>query len=442
MIHELQYTNYKDTGLVAYYRMESGALTTDSSGNSQTLTNNNTVGEATGKFGGGADFGSGNTNKYFSRASEASLQITGDLTISAWVYVNDFSQWNIIAAKSSGGTTNYEYEFALQSATAIQFVSAGASDYYFTSATIPTLSTNTWYHVAVKRTSGTIRFYVNGKGYTATVDHGSSGSVAASAQELRIGTRGDNYKFYRGVMDDVAIFNRSASDWEIWNIAQGHSAGEYIPNANTKLYLPLNGNSADVSNNAKNMTDVGTISWVSAKFGQGASATFNKTNYFYNSSVHTSGTGDITMSVWFKKNGAPTGDYTPTIMSLGYNRTDVTNQRFYIVATKTNGYAAFYSFDGSSTNVDSTKNICDDVWHNVIGVRSGTTMNVYVDGALVGTTTGTARNIGAADFRVGNVGDATYDILGAATMDEIIIESTAWSASEISKYYTYAKGRF
>jgi len=57
------------SGLLALYKFESGALTTDSSGNGRTLTAVNSPAEIATDLGGGADLGTANTNKRFTIAA-------------------------------------------------------------------------------------------------------------------------------------------------------------------------------------------------------------------------------------------------------------------------------------------------------------------------------------------------------------------------------------
>lgn len=72
--------------LKAYYRMTSGAVTTDSSGQSKTLTNNGSVATTTGKFGNAADFGTNNSTKSLSIADKLSYS-GGAFSISMWAKI-------------------------------------------------------------------------------------------------------------------------------------------------------------------------------------------------------------------------------------------------------------------------------------------------------------------------------------------------------------------
>jgi hypothetical protein len=210
-------------------------------------------------------------------------------------------------------------------------------------------------------------------------------------------------------------------------------------NAGLVAYYRLSDTSDSVG--SKTLTQTGTVTYPAGKIGNGASATWNLSNMLSNSALLASniGTGDVTMSCWIKKASPSTQDYTPTILSLGNNSTG-TNSRLYLITAKTTGYAGFYTFDGASTNVDSTVNVSDNAWHHVVGVRSGTTLTIYVDGS--GTSnTGTARNVAYNNFRIGNVGEASnFDVLGDAQVDEVGIWNRALSASEVTELYNSTNG--
>lgn len=193
----------------------------------------------------------------------------------------------------------------------------------------------------------------------------------------------------------------------------------YWPFLDTDIRPELKGNF--------NFTKTGTVNLVAGKYDKCASATFSNANKLTNTSVTAPGTGDLTISAWFQKASAPSNDFTPTIVAWG------TANRAYLVATKTNGYAAFYTWDGAATNAISTTAICDGLWHSLICVRSSTSHVIYVDGISAANTTGTARNCNSTTTCVGGGNDATFDWIGAALIDDVAFFNRALTAAEI--YY-------
>jgi len=91
---------------------------------------------------------------------------TGDFTLEGWVYVitHNTSQGNFFWTQATPGTNYFLFTFGTSGAgwTAI---SSGVGP-GINGPTV-TINTNTWYHLAVTRTSGTVRVYVNGVSGTA-----------------------------------------------------------------------------------------------------------------------------------------------------------------------------------------------------------------------------------------------------------------------------------
>jgi hypothetical protein len=180
------------------------------------------------------------------------------------------------------------------------------------------------------------------------------------------------------------------------------------------------------------LTKTGTVNLVAAEIGQGFSATWNNTNRLHNiSSGYSVGTGDCTIAIRIKQASKSTNLYTPTIFMLGS-----TNTRFYFVthnSTNTDKLS-FQSYDGVAfTNVNTSLEIYNNVWRHICGVRSGTTMKLYVDGVYLGTATGTIRNITDSGIRFGASPDATYDFLQAAILADAQIYNYALPAADVMR---------
>lgn len=162
----------------AYYRFESGALTTDTTGNGNTLTNNNSVASAAGLFGGCADGGATNTNKYFDIASNLGIAGNSDCTVACWIkMVTEISSaaYVFLQHLSTSGADRYinmYYEYNLGDRRIVCSFS-GVSAFFPVS-----LGTSQWHHIAAVRdvagTSGVI--YVDGvAGTPITIGSGTTG---------------------------------------------------------------------------------------------------------------------------------------------------------------------------------------------------------------------------------------------------------------------------
>ncbi|KKR82381.1 MAG: hypothetical protein UU29_C0014G0014, partial [Candidatus Daviesbacteria bacterium GW2011_GWA2_40_9] len=112
----------------------------------------------------------------------------------------------------------------------------------------------------------------------------------------------------------------------------------------------------------------------------------------------------------------------------------------------TGGYSYVFRFQGNSIlfgRYDGTNNpfpigstaITGGTWHHVIGVKDGSTLRLYIDGAADGTasdtTTGTTTNASAV-FIASRGGTGQYY---KGDVDELRIYNRAFSASEVTQLY-------
>jgi hypothetical protein len=80
---------------------------------------------------------------------------TGDFTIEFWLYLNALTDQTIVSNLSSSSSVNPHIYYSI----------AGGIRYYTNGAdriTGSSLSTSTWYHIALCRASGSTRLFING----------------------------------------------------------------------------------------------------------------------------------------------------------------------------------------------------------------------------------------------------------------------------------------
>lgn len=202
-----------DANLKAYYRFESGALTTDSSGNGYTLTNNNTVGEGTGKFGGCSDFGSANTNKSFSIASDVGIAGNSPMSIVFWINIQTAPATNgyytLVQHRSTTGADRaFDVIYFDNSGTKRLYINASAT----LNNIVQDLGTSAWHLIGAVRTTTTSELYVDG----VWKQSAALGSTTYSQNKLLLG--GDTGTFSSTFMDDATFFNDGLTATEMSNI--------------------------------------------------------------------------------------------------------------------------------------------------------------------------------------------------------------------------------
>ncbi len=140
-------------------------------------------------------------------ANSASLQITGDQTMEAWLYPTSFVQRRNPISKAYGGEGTITQE--ISGALNYYYGTGGGNTTPYTNCGSGTaLALNVWSHVVVVRSSTTISWYVNGVPTNTCAN--PYGAVTASTNALAIGSGYTGWK-YDGRIDEVAIYNTALS---------------------------------------------------------------------------------------------------------------------------------------------------------------------------------------------------------------------------------------
>lgn len=209
-------TTTTPTGLAAAWGFNdtTAATTADSSGNNNTASLLNGLGRVAGKYGTGLSFDG--TNDYVSVPNSTSLNISGTaLTLSTWVKPAGGAGDQVLLGKfwNTGMTSpyyQYGVELQLGATTPVFFIgtTGGAREVSMGSA----LPTTQWSHLAIVFNGTAVQFYVNG---ALVSTQNLSAAITARTNPLRMGADANTNQFYRGLLDDVRIYNRTQTAAEI-----------------------------------------------------------------------------------------------------------------------------------------------------------------------------------------------------------------------------------
>ena len=189
-------------------------------GNHGTLTNGATT--APGQV--GQAFRFNGVDDYVQVPDSANLDITGDITIDAWVNPDITIGARTIVTK--GEFTNYVYQFSLSNGRVFFRIRTTAGDHFFTSSN--TVLAGAWTHVAAVRRGNTMEIYINGVQDPTTL--AISGAGLTEDLGLKIGFHKTAIpNAFDGLVDEVEIFNRALSQAEIQAIFDAGSAGKCKP---------------------------------------------------------------------------------------------------------------------------------------------------------------------------------------------------------------------
>jgi hypothetical protein len=220
-------TNFtQDANIVSWwYLAESSGTRYDGSGtNNNDLADNNSVtsySRPTNPVKEGlaaASFATGNSETLtITDAAQSGLDITGNLTLAAWIRPTNTSGDRTIIAKSDGAS-NRSYHLYIETPGPIlkgKVSSGGSGTVQPYGAT--TLALDTWHHVALVYDGSELRIYLNG----SVDENGSnnplefSGGIFNGNAPFAIGSRGNVDQYFDGQIDEVAVFDRALSPAEI-----------------------------------------------------------------------------------------------------------------------------------------------------------------------------------------------------------------------------------
>jgi len=183
---------------------------TDSSGNGNNGTDTNvTYSLANGKFGQGASFNGSSSS--IVKKDTASLKITTNITISAWINPSSAPTSSCVAGKFLD-STHKSYWLAFNGGKAGMYISTNGSN-QTGEALSQTLSNGVWYNVIGTYDGTNTKIYVNG---SLANSIGQTGGIYDSTGSFAVGKLGSlSSNYFPGKIDEVIVENRAWTASEI-----------------------------------------------------------------------------------------------------------------------------------------------------------------------------------------------------------------------------------
>ncbi len=201
----------------------SGATTADASGHGNTGQLVGGVSWTTaGKYGDALVFDG--SSGYVDAGNNASTNLTGSVTMAAWVKMNSAGQDQKVGGNQSGISGGYKCaiyglkaEFEVRDASNNPWLDRNVAG-----GTILTMGV--WYHVAgvYNAQNNTIKTYVNGV-LDRELDNVPANALGSTTGDFIMGREpwvtGGSIRYFDGTIDDVRVYNRALSDLEIRTLA-------------------------------------------------------------------------------------------------------------------------------------------------------------------------------------------------------------------------------
>jgi hypothetical protein len=418
-----------------------GESLTDKSQNNFTVTNSSAaISTAQVKY--------GNSSIYFNGSSFVSVPDssafsfgTGDFTIETWLKLGaaitatsgDASYRSIVNKYSAGsnGTEDAFYVFLNNAAGTMQFnigfvSNTTASNFAFNITGVDTSLNSVWNHIAVVRSSGSLKVYFNGTQIGSTQTYSSS--INQGNLPLLVGARTyAPYDLYlNGYIDDLRI-TKSAI----------YTANFTPPTG--PLKLP--GQIIDLTKNKAIGTLTNGPTYSSAN---GGSIIFNGTSQYgiiglAANSQFIFGSNNFTVDVWVNhvsttgtQNYYRTQQASTPNASFGFRQTGGTIEFFY------------YTSGGSQIlYMSSASAVSASVWQNFTLTRVGSTFSIYKNGVLLTSSsnaTSVANPIG--DHYIGAYVTGPSEYLNGSISNIKIYNGNGLSVNQILQNYNAIKSRY
>lgn len=377
------------TDAVTYFEDDNGVRAPKgiaTNGNAQIST-------AQSKFGGSSLLLDGTTD-WLTIPYNPDFTFTGDFTIECWARATTLRQYNTLITSWTPG-----WYLAVWSSTSIQFY---ANNVAVVAASV-SLSTNTWYHIAVSRSGTSVKVFLNGSqvGSTATL----SGTITTDdpviiGQNYNNGDQsGAQTQEWTGNIDEVRISNSAR-----YTANFTAPTAPFQNDANTLLLIHCDGTDAStvfrddvgIGRAARGIQAIGNaqVDTAQSQFG-GTSLLLDGTGDYLNIAPFTGiapGTGDFTFEAWIRLPNN-NGDY-------GIFGHDGTNGDLMI--RRANDGTLRLGREVIAWDLTSSVLSIANTWTHIAVCRTSTTARIFVNGTQVASGSNSQNYVLTNVFRIGS----------------------------------------
>ena len=344
----------------------------------------------------------------FELGQPSQLDITGDITVSAWINLDDATSIGNIISRFAGTDQTQALSFYVVSNSLVIGIGDAVSGATFLTDTTFTINTDTWYFVTATLSGTTLQLYVNAQSGDSTTHAGGIGTPNVDWVVGGTEKSGELYTLDGNIALPM-VFNRALNSSEITALYNDGAIPCYadIDTSITDdcVYAPnlmtFNGRteaSALVDNSSSGITTTAVGSPTYEPTGalivsdgdvqyNGSYSVFDGSDYLDGGSTDLAiGTQSYSWNAWVK--------YTSTgyqVITSKWGQADTTNSVVSIAVSSTNGLLVDHRPDQNINYLlQQTDNAYNDgEWHHFIGYVDTTAQEIYmmVDGVTVTTNT-------------------------------------------------------
>ncbi len=436
-------------GMISYWKLDEGVGTTayDSvDANDGTLVYG--PGWTSGQVGGALSFDG--TDDYVDCGNV--LNVTNKLTIEAWVKDSGESDGNVVGKFEAYDKRWHIYIDSMEAhGPALIYWNIGGGTYAKSSTSA--IGTD-WHHLAMvydgtqSGNEGRLKAYIDGAPITLNYSGTIPATMPAISANVNIG-RHDTVNFFKGLIDEAAIYNRALSEIEIQHHHQdglngsGYEVECTTPPDNMVSWWPgdeTTGAATEDIVDANDGTLIGGATFASGKVGQAFS--LDGSGYVVILNDSSLMPKQFTLDAWVNPVALRTGSWD-SIISHGASGND-SDMGCCLDSYWLGFYKGIPTFHTAHVGVSGDKRLSalDPVtlneWHHIAGSFDGNTKKLYLDGNLV------ASMVIAFPIRYENVpvligedinNNSPAGLKFRGLIDEVEIYDRALDASEIQAIY-------
>lgn len=349
------------------------------------------------------------SGSYMSVPNSSSLNITGTITVEAWIKTNSTTQQGIV--ERYGGSSPGGYALRL-SGGYLQFFTLvdGNSQYDYVQSTV-TVSLSSWHHVAGVFDGSHLSVYIDG---TQRGSKSSTFAPGTGTNSVKIGARGDDGNaVFNGLIDEVRITAGAVYS------ADFTPSGDLTAISGTRGLWKFDGQTtADSSGNSNDGTLVGSATYstdapnkpptvsLSAPAGGG---TFNAPASITLTASASDSDGTIS-SVAFYQGTTSIGSVTSSPFTVTW--TNVAAGSYSLTAKATDNLGAVTTSASVSITVNGTGSIDGKVTRlDGTNAIAGASVSVYQGASVAGTATTNS----SGDYSVGTLSAGTCSVVVSAS---------------------------
>jgi hypothetical protein len=192
-------TAISGTGLLANFT--NAAILDNAMMNDLETVGNAQISTTQSKFGGSSMYFDGTGDYLVSNAATTDLYAfgTGDFTIELWVYLNTTSGTPIIYDSRPASTNGAQPTLYMNGAVITYFTNNGNR------ITGSSLSTSTWYHIALTRSGTSTKLFVDGTQVGSTYTDSTNYSNSANRPLIGVDSASGNTNYFNGYINDLRV---------------------------------------------------------------------------------------------------------------------------------------------------------------------------------------------------------------------------------------------